>query len=79
MFRDDDKELCSIPVSLQGRDGVASHRETEHWCGACLVIYSGTSLIRSPMGLGNGDLNGEVTVLQGDKLHCRIQFGTAKG
>ena len=26
--------------------------------------YSGTSLIRSPMGLGKSDLNGEVTVLQ---------------
>ena len=42
-------------------------------------MYSGTSLIRSPMGLGKSDLNGEVTVLQGAKLHCGIQFGTAKG
>ena len=42
--------------------------------------YSGTSLvIRSPMGLGKSDLNGEVTVLQGAKLHCGIQFGTGKG
>ena len=40
--------------------------------------YSGTSLLRSPMGLGKSDLNGEVTVLQGAKLHCGMQFGTAK-
>ncbi len=25
--------------------------------------YTGTSLLRSPMGLGKSDLNGEVTVL----------------
>ena len=31
---------------------------TFHW------MYSGTSLIRSPTGLGKSDLNGEVT------LHC---------
>ncbi len=34
--------------------------------------YDGTT------GLGKCDLNGEVTVLQGAKLHCGIQFGTAK-
>ena len=45
----------------------------------CPPNYSETSLIRSPMGLGKGDLNGEVSVLQGTKLHCGIQFGTAKG
>ena len=28
-------------------------------------VYSGTSLIRSPTGLGKNDLNREVTVLQG--------------
>ena len=27
--------------------------------------YSGTSLIRSPVGLDKSDLNGEVTILQG--------------
>ena len=43
------------------------------------VVYSGTSLIRSPTGLGKSDLNGEVTVLQGAKLHCGIEFGTANG
>ena len=31
------------------------------------------------MGLSKSDLNGEVTVLMGAKLHCGIQFGTAKG
>ena len=41
--------------------------------------YSETSLIRSPMGLPKSDLNGEVTVLQGVKLHCRIQLGTENG
>ena len=44
-----------------------------------IYIYSGTSLIRSPMGLPKSDLNGEVTVLQGVKLHCGIQFGTENG
>ena len=43
------------------------------------VMYSETSLIRSHMGLPKSDLNGEVTVLQGVKLHYRIQFGTEKG
>ena len=43
------------------------------------VIYKGTSLVRSHMGLGKTDLNGEVTVLQGAKLHGGIQFGTGKG
>ena len=42
-------------------------------------LYNGTSLMRSPMGLAKSDLNGEVTVLQGVKLQCGIQFGTAKG
>ena len=42
-------------------------------------LYNGTSLIRSPTGLGKSDINGEVTALQGVKLQCEIQFGTAKG
>ena len=43
----------------------------------CMVqVNSGTSLIGSPMGLGKSDLNGEVTILQGAKLYCRIQYGT---
>ena len=42
-------------------------------------LYSGTSLIRSPMGLGKSYLNGEVTVLQGAKLHGGIKFGTDQG
>ena len=41
-------------------------------------MYSGTSLIRSPVGLGKSDINGEVTILQRAKLHCGIQFGPAK-
>ena len=44
-----------------------------------IVKYSGTSLIRSPMGLGKSDLNGEATVLQRAKLHCGIQFRTEQG
>ena len=44
-----------------------------------ILQYSGTSLIRSHMGLPKSDLNGEVTVLQGVKLHCGIQFGTENG
>ena len=47
-------------------------------CTTHTHTYSGTPLIRSPAGLGKSDLNGEVTVLHGTKLHCGIQFGTAK-
>ena len=42
-------------------------------------MYSGTSLIRSSAGLGKSDLNGEVTVLQGAKLHYGIHYGTEQG
>ena len=35
--------------------------------------------MRSPTGLDKSDLNVEVTVLQGAKLHTGIQFGTEKG
>ena len=42
-------------------------------------VHSGTSLIRSPTGLGKSDLDGEVTVLQEAKLHCGIQYGTEQG
>ena len=38
------------------------------YCGYS-VKYSGTSLIRSPMGLSKSYLNGEVTVLQGAKFN----------
>ena len=38
--------------------------------------YSGTSLLRSPMGLGKSDLNEDVAVLQGANLYGGIQFGT---
>ena len=44
-----------------------------------LWTYSGTSLIWSLTGLGKSDLYGEVTILQGDNLHCGIQFGTEQG
>ena len=40
--------------------------------------YSGTSLIRSPMGLGKSDLNWEVTVLQGANLHWEYNLGLSK-
>ena len=33
-----------------------------------VVIYSGTSLIRSPTGMSKSYVNGEVTLLQGDNL-----------
>ena len=35
-----------------------------------IYVYSGTSLMRSPAGLGKNDLNGEVTVLQ--KVLCTV-------
>ena len=44
-----------------------------------IILYSGTSLLRSPTGLGKSDLNGDVTLLQGGYLHCGIQFGTEPG
>ena len=34
--------------------------------------YSGTSLLRSPTGLGKGDFNGEVTLLQG--VICTVEY-----
>ena len=33
-----------------------------------LILFSGTSLIWSPTGLGKNDLNREVTILQGTNL-----------
>ena len=41
--------------------------------------YSGTSLIRSPMGLGKSDLNGEVTLLQGVICPVEYNLGLSKG
>ena len=35
-------------------------------------VYSGTSLLRSPMGLGKSDHNGEVTLLQG--VICSVEY-----
>ena len=35
-------------------------------------IYSGTSLLRSPTGLGKSDLIGEVTLLQG--VICTVEY-----
>ena len=40
-------------------------------------IYSGTSLLRSPTGLGKSDLNGEVTLLQG--VICTVGYNLALG
>ena len=37
-----------------------------------IIIYSGTSLLRSPTGLGKSDLNGEVTLLQG--VICTVEY-----
>ena len=36
--------------------------------------YSGTSLLRSPTGLGKSDLNGEVTLLQG--VICTVEYNS---
>ena len=32
--------------------------------------------LTNTVSLGKSDLNEEVTLLQGDNLHCRKQFGT---
>ena len=42
--------------------------------GLELDIYSGTSLIRSPMGLGKSNPNGEVTILQEANLLCSVEY-----
>ena len=42
-------------------------------------MYSGTSLIRSPTGLGKSDINGEVTLLQGAKLHMAYNLWLSQG
>ena len=42
-------------------------------------MYSGTSLIRSPTGLGKSDLNGEVTLLQGVICTAEYDLGLSQG
>ena len=60
-------------------DGVATPLKL----GQLKWTYSGTSLLRSPMGLSNCDLNGEVTILQGAKfIYSAVWntiFGTEQG
>ena len=41
--------------------------------------YSGTSLFRSPTGLGKSDLNGEVTIVQGGICTVEYNFGLSQG
>ena len=41
--------------------------------------YSGTSLLRSPTGLGKSDLNGEVTLLQGVICTMEYKLGLSQG
>ena len=41
--------------------------------------YSGTSLLRSPTGLGKSDLNGEVTLLQGVICTAEYNLGLIQG
>ena len=41
--------------------------------------YSGTSLLRSPTGLGKRDLNGEVTLLQGVICTVESNLGLSQG
>ena len=53
-----------------------SKANTPYQSPSCENMYSGISLIRSPMGLDRSDLNGGVALLQGAKLHRGIQFGT---
>ena len=42
-------------------------------------LYSGTSLLRSPTGLGKSDLNGEVTLLQGVSCTVEYNLGLSQG
>ena len=41
--------------------------------------YSGTSLLRSPTGLGKSDLNGEVTLLEGVICTVEYKLGLSQG
>ena len=41
--------------------------------------YNGTSLLRSPTGMGKGDLNGEVTLLQGVICTVGYHLGLSHG
>ena len=43
------------------------------------MLYSGTSLLRSPTGLGKSDLNGEVTLLQGVIRTVEYKLGLSQG
>ena len=45
----------------------------------CTDVYSRTSLLRSPMGLGKRDLTGEVTVLQGVICTVEYNLGLSQG
>ena len=42
-------------------------------------LYSGTSLLKSPTGLGKSDLNGEVTLLQGVTCTVKYNLGLRHG
>ena len=42
-------------------------------------LYSGTSLLKSRTGLGNSDLNGEVTLLQGVICTVEYDLGLSQG
>ena len=41
--------------------------------------YSGTSLLRSPTGLGKSDLNAEVAILQEDICTVECNLGLSQG
>ena len=43
------------------------------------LVYSGTSLLKSPTGLGKSDLNGEVTLLQGVICTVEYNLGLSQG
>ena len=45
----------------------------------CLLWYSGTSLLRSPTGLGKSDLNGEVTLLLWVICTVEYNLGLSQG
>ena len=62
-----------------GRSAWEVMREHDDFKNGASRKYTGTSVIRSPMGPGKTDLNFKVTVLQSVtcyRLQCGIQFGT---
>ena len=79
-----EKEVDMYAISLRSQRLMQNHycKELRTYLpirAAYCNKYSGTSLLRSPTGLGKSDLNGEVTLLQGAICTVEIKFGLNQG